>query len=100
MIFANESVYFRKVYDFAVAHDMGRWRRDAERLEDMEQIDDAGQRAHIGLSNQSRFVYAKRKARTPNLQYVAPEVMCEGGLLGFRAVRGVRAIDSIKSQVN
>lgn len=78
VIFANESLDFRKLYDFAVAHGYGsKETRDAlaERLQDMEQVDEAGQRAHLALSSQSRFVYAEGKARTHNLQYVAPEVI-------------------------
>lgn len=78
VIFANESVDFRKIYDFAVVHGLGTDEARnalAERLEDMGQIDEAGQRAHLGLSSQSRFVYAEGKATTHNLQYVAPEVI-------------------------
>ncbi|OOF94078.1 hypothetical protein ASPCADRAFT_6835 [Aspergillus carbonarius ITEM 5010] len=78
VIFANMSVDFRKIYDHAVENEIGTedaQRQLAVRLEDMAQVDEAGQRAHLGLSRQSRFVYAEGKARTHNLQYVAPEVI-------------------------
>jgi pimeloyl-ACP methyl ester carboxylesterase len=80
VIFANESTDFRKIYEFAVAHGYGTEdarRRLAECLEDMEQVDERGQRVHLSLSSRSRFVYAEGKARTHNLQYVAPELIAE-----------------------
>lgn len=41
----------------------------------MGQVDERGQRAHLGLSRQSRFIYAEGKAQTHNLRYVTPEVI-------------------------
>ncbi|RAH69768.1 alpha/beta fold hydrolase [Aspergillus aculeatinus CBS 121060] len=78
VIFANESVDFGKVYAYGVEHGHGSEearRRLAERLAVMEEMDERGQRAHLSLSSRSRFVYATGKARTHNLQLVAPEVI-------------------------
>ncbi|OJJ45046.1 hypothetical protein ASPZODRAFT_134473 [Penicilliopsis zonata CBS 506.65] len=78
VIFGNESVDFRKIYDFSVAHGTGTEearQRLAVRLEDMEQLDEQGQRDHLSLSSRSRFVYAEGKARTHNIQLVAPELI-------------------------
>ncbi|PYH92572.1 alpha/beta-hydrolase [Aspergillus ellipticus CBS 707.79] len=55
VIFANESIDFGKIYDYAVKHGTG--------------TEEARERLR------SRFVYAQGKAKTHNLQYVAPEVI-------------------------
>ncbi|KAJ5261413.1 hypothetical protein N7478_012008 [Penicillium angulare] len=78
VIFGNESIDFQKLYDFGIAHGFGTKQAQdnlARRLEDMEKVDEQGQRAHLQMSSQSRFVYARGDARTHNLQYVAPEVI-------------------------
>lgn len=78
VIFANESHDFRKVYEFGAKHGHGTKEaqdRLRQRLEDMEKVDEEGQRAHLSMSSRSRFVYATGNARTHNLQYVAPEVI-------------------------
>ncbi|KAF8849135.1 hypothetical protein BDZ45DRAFT_697803 [Acephala macrosclerotiorum] len=46
-----------------------------KRLEDMVEVDKKGQRAHLSLSSQSRFVYAEGHARTHNLQLVYPQLI-------------------------
>ncbi|KAJ5584924.1 uncharacterized protein N7459_004724 [Penicillium hispanicum] len=78
VIFANFAADFQKVYDFGVAHGYGT--RDAQHrlglcLRDLARVQEQGQRAHLHLSSQSRFVSPGGKARTHNLQYVAPEVI-------------------------
>ncbi|KAJ5116559.1 alpha/beta-hydrolase [Penicillium angulare] len=78
VIFGNESVDFQKVYNFGIANGFGTQEARnslARRLEDMEKVDEEGQRAHLQMSSQSRFVYARGKARTHNLQYVEPEII-------------------------
>lgn len=45
------------------------------RLETIERVDEEIQRAHLGLSSQSRFVYAQGKAVTHNVRYMAPELL-------------------------
>ncbi|KAJ5950105.1 hypothetical protein N7454_001689 [Penicillium verhagenii] len=78
VIFANESVDFGKIYDFSVTHGYGSITEQEEmreRLTDMEQVDEQGQRAHLGMSSRSRFVYAQDKGRTHNVQIVAPEMI-------------------------
>ncbi|PYI10954.1 alpha/beta-hydrolase [Aspergillus sclerotiicarbonarius CBS 121057] len=55
VIFANESVDFTKVYNYAVENTIG--------------AEEARQRLA------SRFVYAEGKSRTHNIQYVTPEVI-------------------------
>ncbi|PYI02712.1 alpha/beta-hydrolase [Aspergillus sclerotiicarbonarius CBS 121057] len=78
VIFGNRSADFRKILEFGAAHGHGTVEAReslAARLEDMEQVDEEGQRAHLGLSSQSRFVLAQGKAQTHNVHYVAPEVI-------------------------
>ncbi|RAL02589.1 alpha/beta fold hydrolase [Aspergillus ibericus CBS 121593] len=78
VIFGNRSADFGKILEFGIAHGCGTPEaRDnlAARLEDMEQVDENGQRAHLGLSSQSRFIRAQGKAQTHNVHYVAPEMI-------------------------
>ncbi|PWY83631.1 alpha/beta-hydrolase [Aspergillus heteromorphus CBS 117.55] len=78
VIFANETVDFGKIYGFAVEHGVGTQEAKdglAVRLKNMEQGAERDQRMYLGLSSQSRFVYARGKAMTHNMQYVAPEVI-------------------------
>ena len=78
VVFANESHDFRKVYEFGVKHGYGTKEAQdllGQRLEEMEMVDEEGQRAHLSMSSRSRFVYAEGNARTHNLQFVAPEVI-------------------------
>ncbi|RAL00759.1 alpha/beta fold hydrolase [Aspergillus ibericus CBS 121593] len=78
VIFATESVDFTKLYMYAVENNVGTEdarQRLAVRLQDMGRVDEYGQRAHLGLSRQSRFVYAEGMYRTHRLQYVTPEVI-------------------------
>ncbi|GKZ27736.1 hypothetical protein AbraCBS73388_005467, partial [Aspergillus brasiliensis] len=66
VIFANESVDLTMIYHHAVENNLGTEearQQLAVRLEDMEQVDEHGQRAHLGLSRSSRFIYAEGKAR-------------------------------------
>jgi len=80
IIFANESVDFQKVYDYSVKNGTGTSSaREAmrKRLEDMEEIDETGQRAHLGLSSQRRFVYAEGIARTHNVHFVQPQLIVD-----------------------
>jgi pimeloyl-ACP methyl ester carboxylesterase len=80
VIFAKESVDFGKVRGWGVRHGS----RTAEagvvlrkRLDDMSEIDEKGQRTHLTLSSQSRFVYEGGLAKTHNLQFVQPLLVAE-----------------------
>ena len=42
----------------------------SKRLEDMGEIDERGQWAHLTLSSRSRFVFAEGSARTHKIQFV------------------------------
>lgn len=78
--FAIESIDFKKVYDWGVEHGNGTPEaREAlrKRLEDMAQVDDERQRAHLSLSSQSRFIYAEEDARTHNVQLVHPQLIAD-----------------------
>lgn len=78
VVFASESVDFTKVYNYGVEHGFGTEearQRLAVWLKTMEQVEEPVQRANLGLSRHSRFVHAEGKARTHNLQYVAPELI-------------------------
>ncbi|KAI2867506.1 hypothetical protein CBS12448_471 [Aspergillus niger] len=78
VVFGNRSMDFRKVLEFGVANGYGTEEvREslAKRLETMERVDEESQRDHLGLSSQSRFVYAQGKAMTHNVHYVAPELI-------------------------
>jgi hypothetical protein len=80
VIFGNESVDMQKVYDWGVKHGNGTEEaREAlrKRLEDMGEIDEEGQREHLRLSSQSRFIYASGVARTHNVHYVQPELIAD-----------------------
>ncbi|GKZ24240.1 hypothetical protein AbraIFM66951_002301 [Aspergillus brasiliensis] len=78
VVFGNRSVDFRKVLEFGTANGYGTQEvREslAKRLETMEGVDEESQRTHLSLSRQSRFVYARGKAQTHNVHYVAPELI-------------------------
>ncbi|KUJ07039.1 alpha/beta-hydrolase, partial [Mollisia scopiformis] len=80
VIFANESVDLSKVYEWGIKNGSGTPEaREAlrKRLEDMAEVDEQGQRAHLSLSSQSRFVYAEGEARTHNLQIVKPQLIAD-----------------------
>ncbi|GCB19786.1 uncharacterized protein YqjL [Aspergillus awamori] len=80
VVFGNRSMDFRKVLEFGVANGYGTEEvREslAKRFETMERVDEESQRDHLGLSSQSRFVYAQGKAMTHNVHYVAPELICD-----------------------
>lgn len=49
----------------------------AQRLLDMEDIDEMGQREHLSLSSRSRFVFAEGVARTHNMHFVMPELIVD-----------------------
>jgi hypothetical protein len=73
VIFGNESVDFTKVYEWGVEHSNGTPEaREAlrKRLEDMGEIDEKGQREHLSLSTDSKFVYVEGIARTHNIQAI------------------------------
>lgn len=66
VVFANESVDLREVYEWGAEWgNGGPETREAlrKRLEDMAEVDEKGQRAHLSLSSQSRFVYAEKAMR-------------------------------------
>lgn len=78
VIFGNGSVDLEKVYDLRVKHGIeSPQAREPlrERLEDMGEIDERGQREHLNLSSQSRFVYAEGVGRTHNIQFVQLELI-------------------------
>lgn len=80
VVFCDESVDLRKVLDCGVKHGSGSEEaREASRvrLEDMSEIDEKGQRAHLSLSSRSRFVPARGAARTNNVQMVCPELIAQ-----------------------
>lgn len=78
VIFAGESTDFAKVYNRGVKHGYGTDKAKqhlAAWLRNMEQTEESDQRVNLLLSGNSRFVYAEGKAKTHNLQYVAPELI-------------------------
>lgn len=80
VIFANESVDFQKIYDWSVAQGNGTAAAReamATRLEDMAEVEERGQRAHLSLSSASRFAYAVGDARTHNMSYSHPQLIVE-----------------------
>jgi pimeloyl-ACP methyl ester carboxylesterase len=80
VVFCDESVDFGKILSFAEEKGFGSEEaRQAlrTRLVDMSEIDEKGQRAHLRMSNRSRFVTAEGVARTHNVQFVRPELVAE-----------------------
>lgn len=80
VIFAGESADFRKVYNYGVKHGLGRERaqRDlAGWLEEMECVEESDQKILLTLSGNGRFNCAMGEAKTHNLQYVKPELICK-----------------------
>ncbi|CZR63298.1 uncharacterized protein PAC_13195 [Phialocephala subalpina] len=80
VIFANESVEMRKGYDWGVEHGNSTAEaREAlrKRLEDMAEVDEKGQRAHLSMSSHSKFVYAEGDARTQSVQVVNPQLIVD-----------------------
>jgi hypothetical protein len=80
VVFCDESVDFEKVYEHGVANGNGSPEaREALRtkLEDMSEIDEKGQRAHLKMSSRSRFVQTEGNARTHNVHLVKPEIVAQ-----------------------
>jgi pimeloyl-ACP methyl ester carboxylesterase len=80
VIFGNESVDFTKVYEWGVKHGNGTPEaRETlrKRLEDMGDVDEKGQRQHLSLLSDSRFMYAEGIARTHNIQVVQPKLIAK-----------------------
>lgn len=80
VIFANESIDFRKIYEWGVKMRNGTAATRnamAKRLEDMAEVDEMGQRAHLSLSSASKFVRVVGNERTHNMQYSHPHVIVE-----------------------
>ncbi|PWY80815.1 alpha/beta-hydrolase [Aspergillus sclerotioniger CBS 115572] len=78
VVFGNRSVDFKKVLDFGIENGFGSVEARLaleKRLEGMERVDEEGQRVHLGLSSQSRFVRATGVAETHCVHYVAPELV-------------------------
>lgn len=78
VVFADNSADFRKIYEWGVDHRNGLDEdREAMRrsLEDMAMIEERGQRAHLALSSQGRFVCATGAGMTHNIQMVQPELI-------------------------
>jgi pimeloyl-ACP methyl ester carboxylesterase len=80
VVFCDESVDFGKILRFAVERRNGSEEARETlriRLEDMSEIDERGQRAHLGMSSRGRFVRAEGVARTHNVQFVKPELVAD-----------------------
>jgi len=80
VLFCDESVDFGKILSRAEEQGIGSEEAREElrvRLRDMSQVDERGQREHLGMSSRSRFVRADGTARTHNAQFVRPEVVVE-----------------------
>ena len=76
VLFGNRLVEFRKDLEFGFANGCGieEARTNlAAWLETIERVDEETQRGHLGLSTESRFVYAQRRTMAHNVHYVAPE---------------------------
>jgi len=80
IMFNNEAIDFRKIYEWGVEHGNGTEEAREELrkyLETMSEEDEKGQRAHLTLSSQGKFVYSEGIARTHNIQFVKPEAVAE-----------------------
>lgn len=78
--FADSSFDLRKVYEWGVGRKNGTHNaRESlrRRLEDMAEVEEQSQKAHLGPSSQSRFVRAQGVARTHNVQLVQPNLISE-----------------------
>lgn len=78
VIFGNEAEDFRKILEWGVKEGNGTEEARAalsKRLEDMSEVDEASEKAHLTLSTNSRFIRAEGKAMTHNLQMIAPELI-------------------------
>lgn len=96
VICCGEVEDMRKVYAYGLEHGHGSVEaREAmrKRLEDMEELDEAGMREHLKLSRNARFVMVEGRQRTHNVHVVDPEfvarevewVFSEGRLDGSRS---------------
>jgi pimeloyl-ACP methyl ester carboxylesterase len=80
VVFCDESVDFGTVYEHGIVNGNGSPEaREAlrTRLEDMSEIDEKGQRAHLKMSSRSRFVKTEGSARTHNVHLVKPEIVAQ-----------------------
>jgi alpha/beta hydrolase fold len=80
VVFCDTTVDFEKIHRHAVATGAGiEETRQAlgKRLEDMSEIEERGQRIHLRLSTNSRFVRAEGDARTHNVHMIRPEVVVD-----------------------
>lgn len=76
VVFGNRLVEFRKDLEFGFANGCGTEEARtnlAAWLETIGRVDEETQRAHLGLSTESRFVYAQRRAMAHNVHYMASE---------------------------